>query len=105
VDALSPIGLIAAPVFSSLRMGQQVCTSLSAYPRKQYNKTSLIRTNWVQTLVQISLSPNCKSATENVLREVTKWTSHFSIGNTFSFSTQIAYHKINSLAYYDVLKK
>jgi hypothetical protein len=28
------------------------------------SKTSLIRTNWERTLVQINESPNCRSATE-----------------------------------------
>jgi hypothetical protein len=35
-----------------------------------HSKTSLIRTNWERTLVQISESPNYRSVTENMLREV-----------------------------------
>jgi hypothetical protein len=37
-----------------------------------YSKTSLIRTNWERTLVQINDSPSCISATENMLREAIK---------------------------------
>jgi hypothetical protein len=46
------------------------------------SKTSLIRTNWERTLFQISESPNYKSATENMFREVIKWTSRVFLGNT-----------------------
>jgi hypothetical protein len=53
--------------------------------RQKYSKTSLIRTNWERTLVQISESPNYRSATENMLREVIKWTSLFFLGNTTLF--------------------
>jgi hypothetical protein len=35
-----------------------------------YSKTSLIQTNWEKTLVQISESPNYRSDTENMFREV-----------------------------------
>jgi hypothetical protein len=38
-----------------------------------YSKTSLI---WERTLVQISESLNYGSATEDMFREVIKWTSH-----------------------------
>jgi hypothetical protein len=41
----------------------------------EYSKTSIIRTNWEQTLVQINESPNYRSATEKTLSEVTKWIS------------------------------
>jgi hypothetical protein len=37
--------------------------------------SSLIRTNWERNIVQISESPNYRSAIENVLIEVIKWTS------------------------------
>jgi hypothetical protein len=40
-----------------------------------YSKKSVIRTNLEQTLVQISESPNYRSATENMFREVIKLTS------------------------------
>jgi hypothetical protein len=42
--------------------------------RFKYSKISLIRTNWERTLVQISESSNYTSATENMFREVIKWT-------------------------------
>jgi hypothetical protein len=42
-------------------------------------------TNWERTLVQISESPNCRSAIENMFREVLKWTPHVLLGNTTSF--------------------
>jgi hypothetical protein len=48
-------------------------------------KTTLIRTNWERTLVQISESPNYTSATENMFREVIKWTSRVFLGNTTLF--------------------
>jgi hypothetical protein len=38
----------------------------------KYSKTSLIRTNWERTLVQISESPNYRSAAGNMFREVIK---------------------------------
>jgi hypothetical protein len=48
-----------------------------------YNsKTSLIWTNWGRTLVKISESPNYRSATENVFREVIKWISRRFLGHT-----------------------
>jgi hypothetical protein len=47
--------------------------------------TSLIRTNWERTLVQISESPNYRSATENMFREVIKWTSRVFLGNKTLF--------------------
>jgi hypothetical protein len=46
-----------------------------------YSKTSLIWTNWEQTLVQISESLNYRSATENMFREFIKWTSHVLLSN------------------------
>jgi hypothetical protein len=39
----------------------------------KYIKTSLIRTNLELTLVEISESPNYRSATENMFREAIKW--------------------------------
>jgi hypothetical protein len=42
-------------------------------------------TNWERTLVQFSESPNCRSATENIFREVIKWTSYVSLGNASLF--------------------
>jgi hypothetical protein len=50
-----------------------------------YSKTSLIRTNWERTLVQISESPNYGSATEHMFRELIKWTSRVLLGNTTLF--------------------
>jgi hypothetical protein len=41
----------------------------------------MIRTNWERTLVQISESPNYRSATNNMFEEVVKWISHLSLGN------------------------
>jgi hypothetical protein len=51
----------------------------------KYSKTSLIQTNWEQTFVQISESPNYRSALENMFREVIKWNSHVFLGNTTLF--------------------
>jgi hypothetical protein len=51
----------------------------------KYSKTSLIQTNRERTLVQISESPNYRSATENMFREVIKWTSCVCLGNTTLF--------------------
>jgi hypothetical protein len=51
----------------------------------KYSNTSLIRTNWERTLVQISQGPNYRSATENMFTEVIKWTSRVILGNTTLF--------------------
>jgi hypothetical protein len=51
----------------------------------QYSKTSLIQNNWERTLVQMSESPNYRSATVNMLREVIKWTSRVFLCNTTLF--------------------
>jgi hypothetical protein len=48
--------------------------------------TSLIRTNWERTLVQISESPNYKSTTENMFKEVINRTSRLFLGNATLFS-------------------
>jgi hypothetical protein len=45
----------------------------------------VIQTDWEQTLVQISESPNYGNATENMFREVIKWTSHVFLGNAALF--------------------
>jgi hypothetical protein len=59
----------------------------------EYNNTSLIRTNWKQTLVRIS-----ESANENMFREVIKWTSRvFFRKCNFILKTYIAWNKINLL--------
>jgi hypothetical protein len=50
-----------------------------------YSKTSLIRTHWERTLVQISESLNYRSATENMFREVIKWTSRVFLDNATLF--------------------
>jgi hypothetical protein len=60
-----------------------------------YSKTSLIPTNWERTLVQISESPNYGNATENMFREVIKWTSR--LFRQYNFILKLAYHKINLL--------
>jgi hypothetical protein len=52
-----------------------------------YSRTSLIRTNWERTLIQISESPDYRSATKNVFREVIKWTSGILLGNKLHFET------------------
>jgi hypothetical protein len=51
----------------------------------KYSKNSLIRANWERTLVQISESPNYRSATENMFREVIKWASRVFLGTTTLF--------------------
>jgi hypothetical protein len=51
----------------------------------KYSKTLLIRTNYGLTLVQISGSPNYRNITENMLKEVIKWTSLVFLGNTALF--------------------
>jgi N-dimethylarginine dimethylaminohydrolase len=48
----------------------------------QHSKLSLIQTNWEQNLVQISESPNYISVIENMFKEVIKFTSLVSLGNT-----------------------
>jgi hypothetical protein len=50
-----------------------------------YSKTSVIRMNWQGTYVQIGGSPNYINGTENLLREVIKWTSRVFLGNTTLF--------------------
>jgi hypothetical protein len=59
-----------------------LCSPVDIY---QYSKTSLIWTNWKQILVQISESLNYRSATENMLRELIKWTPRFFPGSTTLF--------------------
>jgi hypothetical protein len=48
----------------------------------QYSKTSLIQTNWEQTLVQINENLNDRSTTENMFREVIKYTLRVFLCNT-----------------------
>jgi hypothetical protein len=47
----------------------------SRHVATDHQKASLLRTNWERTLVQISDSPNYRSATVNMLMEVIKRTS------------------------------
>jgi hypothetical protein len=47
-----------------------------------YSKTSLIRTNWERTPVQIGEGPNYRSASENMFRDAIKWISHVFLGIT-----------------------
>jgi hypothetical protein len=55
------------------------------HEKKNYSKASLIRINLERTLVQISESLNYRSATENIFREVIKWTLRVFLGNTTLF--------------------
>jgi hypothetical protein len=48
---------------------------------EKYSKTSLIRTNWERILVQISESPNYRTATENKFKEVIKSAWRVLLGN------------------------
>jgi hypothetical protein len=63
--------------------------SSSFYPLAQliayYSKTSLMRTNWVRTLVQISESRICRSTTGIMFRETIKWNPRVSLGNKTLF--------------------
>jgi hypothetical protein len=60
------------------------------------NKTSLIQTNWEQTLVQITESLNYRSVTENMFKEVIRdFTCLFR--QYYNFEASIAYHEINVL--------
>jgi hypothetical protein len=71
-----------------LKFSQQIviiCTVTLCSLVDKYSMTSLIWTNWEQTLVKISESLNYRSATENMFREVIKWTSHVFSGNTTLF--------------------
>jgi hypothetical protein len=44
-------------------------------------KTTPILTNWDWTLIEISESPNYRSADEDMFREVIKWISHVILGH------------------------
>jgi hypothetical protein len=50
-----------------------------------YSKTSIIQTNWEQTLVQINEGPNYRRATESQFREVMKWILYALSGNVTLF--------------------
>jgi hypothetical protein len=53
--------------------------------------------NWELTLVQISGSFNCRSAPDNMFKEVIKWTSLVFLSNTALFLNLDLHHKINLL--------
>jgi hypothetical protein len=50
-----------------------------------FRENSLIWTNWEGTIGQRSEGPNYRIATENMFREVIKWTSPICLGNTSLF--------------------
>jgi hypothetical protein len=63
----------------------QSLRSLCLYGMLALWSPKFIRTNRERTLVQMSESPNYRSATENMIRKVIKWTLRVFLGNTTLF--------------------